>query len=708
MAPATRQTLDPRDTRQLHRWINRPAGRCQYKWLLLSCCLGVLFSSLLSGLPVPLSTLAQESAAPATPYRAMQARNDKNIFSPLDLPTPNRRRTAAGLPGPDYWQQQVDYRMEVQLDPDAETVQAVAHVTYTNHSPDPLPFLWLSLEQNIFRDESLGWKASQPRGRVQSRGRINGGYEIQEVRSGDQALNLVIHDTLGRLDLPKPVAPNGGQVKFQIAWSFKVPEDGINRHGIRRVEAGKIFQIAQWFPHVCKYDDVHGWNALPYLGQGEFYTDFGSYEVQITAPRGYIVLATGELKNPQQVLSPEQLNRLAFAAGSRTTVAIRTAEELGTEAGEGPPGEGPLTWRFQADQVRSFAWTASNATIWDAAAVQWDDGQSVLVQSVYPVEAQGAWSESTQMLRHSLQHYSDRWFRYPYPTATNVNGPSGGMEYPMMLFCSGDNDRDFLFQVTSHEIGHTWFPMVVNTDERRHAWMDEGFNTFMNAYDRLETFDAEVYGADPPDPLRPVSLRQFGRFNASPASGPVVRPPDQIQPNLVGRLAYAKPGAGLQYLREEVLGPERFDAAFQHYIRAWAFKSPQPADFFRCMENGTGMNLDWFWRGWFLENLRLDQGVVSVEPASSGDAVDIVIGNYGPMVMPVTLEVTFNDGSQQRLALPVQIWHYTNRWPIRLDIAGKTLQKVTVDPDRRLPDNRRTNNVWQADTSPSDSTDDDD
>ena len=675
----------------------------RFPWKTVSVLFAVFW---MSGLNSPLKAQEQGEAdqreanidTTELRFRRMTARNDKNIFSPLGLPTPNRIRTATGLPGPDYWQQQVDYRMDVVLDPDAETIQAQATVTYTNNSPDALSLLWLGLEQNIFQDDSLGWKASQPNGRVQSRGRIQGGYQIDYVRVGQQEIPLTIHDTLGRLDLPTPIPGQGGQLVFDIAWSFKIPEDGINRHGIRRVEAGKIFQLAQWFPHVCKYDDVHGWNILPYLGQGEFYTEFGTFDVSITVPRGYIVVATGVLTNAAEVLTPEQLERLASAAGSRTTVVIRGEDEIVSEASlrEADDGDqGPLKWRFQAEKVRNFAWTCSAATIWDAATVLWDDGSAVLVQSVYPVEAKSAWAESTQMLRHSLLKYSDQWFRYPYPTATNVNGNPTGMEYPMMLFCSGDNDRDWLFEVTSHEIGHTWFPMVVNTDERRHAWMDEGFNTFMNAYDRIEAFDETVYGAEPAPPLRPVSLRQFGRFNSNRRNPPSKLAVDQVEPTLVGRLAYGKPGDGLRYLREEVVGPERFDAAFKQYIRAWAFKSPQPADFFRCMENGTGMNLDWFWRGWILEHLALDQAVGEVVQDPDQLWADIELLNNDEMVMPVTVEVEFDDKTTRRFALPVQIWHYTNRWVFRVSTDGKGVQQVIVEPDRRLPDSRRTNNRWQ-------------
>lgn len=670
-------------------------GKPGWHWGLL---LGLFFSTVAVGQQAP------------TEFRPQSARNDKNIFSPLDLPTPNRIRSAAGIPGPDYWQQQADYQMEVILDPEEETVSAKAKITYTNNSPDPLEFLWLSLEQNLFRDDSLGNQTTPAGARFNNREKFVGGYEIHQVRllvpeSEPQDLPLRIYDTLGRIDLPQPLAGGGQQIEFEIAWSFKIPEYGIDRLGIRRTNAGKIFQLAQWFPHLCKYDDVNGWNNLPYLGQGEFYSEFGSYDVKITAPRGHVVLATGQLVNPQQVLTRKQLTQLAFAKNSSQTIIIRSEEEIGTEAAA-PAGEGPLTWHFKADQVRSFAWTSSDATIWDAAGITWDDGSHVLIQSVYPREARGAWVESTQMLRHSILHYSNQWMRYPYPTAINVNGNVGGMEYPMILFCGGDRNRRGLFGVTSHEIGHNWFPMIINSDERRHAWMDEGFNTFTNFYDRLEEFDAQVNNGEPAENLGPVSLRQFVRLNSNPQTQPIALPADQIEPNLLGQLAYYKPAAGLRFLRENVVGPERFDAAFRHYMRAWAFKSPQPADFFRCMENGTGMNLDWFWRGWLLENLDFDQAVLSVQKVRRADAARIQLGNLREMVMPVFLRVEFEDGTATDLNLPVQVWHYTNRWTISLPLEGKTIRRILLDPDQILPDSDRRNNQWENATAAEDANQD--
>jgi hypothetical protein len=673
------------------------------------------------------SLIAQEDADATVEldYRPLAARTNQTIFSSLELPPPSRLRNAAGLPGPDYWQQQADYKMDVTLDPENESVSAVATIRYTNNSPEPLEFLWLSLEQNLFKENSLGSLTTPRAARFNNRTQFMGGYEIKHVRMGENDLKLMVYDTLGRLNLPEPVAANGGQVEFEIAWSFNIPRYGIDRMGVRQVRAGKIFQIAQWFPQVCKYDDVHGWNHLPYLGQGEFYSDFGSYDVTITAPRGHVVIGTGQLVNPKDVLTKEQQLQFLFAQSSRSTVVIRGADQLNankvepeatkSEDGQSEDGDAKddeakvgeaqiaqdqpndvLSWHFKADKVRDFAWTSSDATIWDAASITWDDGSTVLVQSVYPEEARGAWSESTQMLRHSILAYSEQWFRYPYPTATNVNGNVGGMEYPMIIFCGGDRNRNGLFAVTSHEIGHNWFPMVVNTDERRHAWMDEGFNTFINAYDRLEVYDHVVNGEDSPRELRPISLRSLGRFNANPRIQPIVTPADQINPNLLGQLAYNKPAVGLRYLREVVVGPERFDAAFQQYIRAWAFKSPQPSDFFRCMENGTGMNLDWFWRGWYLENLELDQGIASARPYRRRDAIRVELVNLKEMVMPVQLRVEFEDGTEKDISLPVQIWNYTNQWTAVVPTDGKTVRKITLDPDQVMPDSQRKNNTWEA------------
>jgi hypothetical protein len=506
-------------------------------------------------------------------------------------------------------------------------------------------------------------------------------------------MQMEVFDTLGRLTLPNAVQPKGGMVQVEIGWSFNIPAYGADRMGIQSVEQGKIYEMAQWFPSICKFDDVNGWNVLPYLGQGEFYTDFGSYDVRISAPRGHVVCATGVLQNPNEVLTTQQLERLNQAKKSEKTVIIRTQEEVGTPAAC-PQGEGPLAWHFKADKVRTFAWTSSKATIWDACGVNWEDGSTVLCQSVYPKESLQTWPESTQMLRHSVLKYSNQWFRYPYPTITNVSGICAGMEYPMVLFCNDDFSKAGLFSVTSHELGHTWFPMVVNTDERRFPWMDEGFNTFINFYDRFDVYNAEVNGG--PMPREEGAPSGRGRGNSTLANQPIAVPADQIRPDRLGRLAYFKPGNGLRLLREVILGPERFDPAFKMYIREWSFKSPQPADFFRCMENAAGMNLAWFWRGWYLEDLLCDQAITSVISGPDSDNVRIQIANKQEMVMPVFLKVEFEDKTSKEVELPVYVWYYTNLWTADVPTEGKSVAKVTLDPRRNVPDSDRSNNTWSA------------
>lgn len=626
-------------------------------------------------------------------YRRPAPRADKTIFSPLDLPDPNRIRTAAGLPGEDYWQQQTDYRIEVTLDDAKDAISATAHITYTNNSPYDLPYLWIYLEQNLFRDGSDGSKFTPPGSRFNNRTEFAGGVDVDYVRAGETDLTLRVYDTVARIDLPEPVMGRGGQVEFDIAWRFNIPTYGVDRMGIRTVKRGKIYEIAQWFPCMCKYDDVHGWNTSPYLGQGEFYSDFGSYDVKITVPDGHVVCATGVLKNPDEVLSDAQMRLWKLAHASKSTVVIRSEEDLDQEPAADAPAK---TWHFEADNVRSFAWTSSPATIWDAAAIDWGDGTSTFVQSVYPREARGAWVESTQMLRQSILTYSEMWFRYPYPSATNVNGNVGGMEYPQIIFCGGDTDKRGLHGVTSHEIGHNWFPMMINSDERRYAWMDEGFNTFINSYDRYETYDTVVNGAEPAENERPFSARGLGRMLGSDNVQPMDLPADQIRPELLGALQYNKTAIAMRMLREVVLGPERFDPAFKEYIRAWAFKSPQPVDFFRCIENGTGMDLAWFWRGWFIENAKLDQAVVEVTESKRSPRARIQVANKADMVMPVKLRIEFDDTTTIDHDLPVYVWYYSNLWTTEIDTHGRKVVKVVVDPDRTMPDANRLNNTWKA------------
>jgi len=630
-------------------------------------------------------------------FRPYTARPDKTIFSPLDLPAPTTMRTAAGAPGPDYWQQQADYIIDVSLDPESRRVDGSARITYTNNSPNELEYLWLHLEQNIFRADSIGAKIA-PQNAIGMRDSEGVGYTIDRVETGGgDPLDLSVFDTLGRIDLPDPIAPNGGTFIFEVDWSFTVPDRAFRRFGVEKVEQGVIFEIAQWFPAVAVYDDVHGWNTLPYLGAGEFYTNFGDYELNITVPRPFIVVATGALENPGDVFPTTQLQRLKKAQSSDDTVMIIKPDEVGDPATR-PEGEGPLTWRFKADRVRTVAWACSDAFIYDAAA--YDD---VLIQSVYPKEAIDTWRESTQMLRTALRHYSEKWFEYPWPVATNVNGPEGGMEYPMIIFCGGRRSDRALFGVTSHEIGHNWFPMIVNTDERRHAWMDEGFNSFINYYAYGDWFDGETG--------RRGDAASFARRMTAERLVPVITAPDKLPRWLLGQLEYAKPAVGLVLLREQILGPERFDFAFRTYIERWAFKSPRLSDFFRCMEDAAGADLAWFWRGWFMETGYLDQAVGGVEFDEEEKRVGVTIRNLGELVMPVAYTLTYEDGAEETRRLPVEVWYNTNEFTDRW-VSGRDIVNVVLDPETVFPDVDRDNNVWPEpnpeDDSPEQTEEEDD
>lgn len=609
--------------------------------------------------------------------RAPGVRPDHTIFSPLDLPAPNRLRTGSGAPGADYWQQQVDYRIDVTLDPESRTISGRERVIYHNNSPDPLDYIWVHIEQNVLRKDSIGSLtdgASAMGGPTDH----NEGVRVTEVSAGGKPLVHQIYDTMMRVHLPDTLLP-GKTYECDIAWAFEVPKRVFRRYGTWNVKQGVVWELAQWFPAAAVYDDVHGWNTLPYLGTGEFYTNYGDYELNITVPRDHIVAATGVLQNEAEVYTGVQRERLAQARISSEPVMIRSQEEVGDPASR-PKGEGPLTWRFHSKNVRTVAFASSDAFILDAASVG-----DTLVQSVYPEDSLPVWGKSTAMLCAAIKGYSERWHPYPYPVATNVAGIEGGMEYPMIIFCSGQNKRNerSLYGVTTHEIGHNWFPMMINTDERRHAWMDEGFNTFINMYSTADWFDTNNKAA------RPSSFAGMLRMPGIP----VVTHADRLNGLQLGLLQYQKTGVGLQLLREYVLGPERFDFAFRTYIRRWKFKSPQPADFFRTMEDAAGMDLAWFWRGWFLEDALLDQAIEDVRVNSRGATITFV--NKERMVMPLTFEVEFADGSKQTQNLPVEIWFKSDKVVHKVR-SEQEIVAIRLDPEKMLPDNKRGNNAWQA------------
>lgn len=623
-------------------------------------------------------------------------RDPAQTFAPLELPPPTSARLITGEPGPGYWQQRADYRIDAVLDETTRSISARCVIRYTNNSPDVLPTLYLHLEQNLFRPDSQGARKFPSESRWGNRDGFEGGFTISSVTSSGQTLAMAVDDTIGRIDLPVPLSPRGGTAELTIDYSFRIPDYGADRLGVENCEQGPVFQIAQWFPAMCKYDDVSGWNTMKYLGQGEFYTDFGSFDVNFTAPRSHIVAATGVLLNPQDVLTPVQLDRLARARSTDQTTPIVGSDDVGSAEAR-PSGDGPLVWKFHADNVRTFALASSAAFLWDAATITGlgENGGGTLAQSFYPKEGSKLWSASgpgggsTHMLKHSIEHYSRTWFPYPYPTASNINGIVGGMEYPMMIFCRARGEERDLYGVTTHEIGHTWFPMIVNSDERRYPWMDEGFNTFVNQFAVRERFGSvEGRRAERGD------VREFATNHQRPFDQPIMTYADDIPMGMLGTLAYGKTSIGLLTLRDGVLGPERFDAAFREYIRRWAFKSPQPADFFRTIENVTGQDLAWFWREWFYGREVLDIAVTNVEQAGAASPVLVSLENRGGMVMPVVVRVKTADGASHDVAMPASIWRPGDNIVVQVDSGGGLVERVTIDPEEVLPDVEPRNNVW--------------
>ena len=615
------------------------------------------------------------------------------LFSPLFYThNGNEYRAATGEPGPAYWQNRADYQINASLDSSKKEVSATVVISYRNNSPLQLPYIWFQLDENLFNAKSRGQAKMPATGRSRygdSKNKFDGGYTIKSVKliNGTVATDAkyIIDDTRMQVRLEKALAAKGGALKLKIEYSYLVPEYGADRMGILKTQNGNIFTIAQWYPRLCVFDDVRGWNTDPYLGASEFYCEYGDFDVSITAPSGMIIGASGELQNPQEVLTAAQLQRYKQAKESDKTVIIRSSEDIiaGTK-----PSKSSLTWKFKLTNARDFAWTASNSFIWDGARMNLPGGKKGLAMSVYPVESAGtnAWSRATEYTKGSIENYSKRWFPYPYYSAVNVASNVGGMEYPGIVFCSSRSKTAGLFGVTDHEFGHTWFPMIVGSNERRYGWMDEGFNTFINGI-ASEDFNNGEYKQTK------RSAHQSGMFR--PGTESVFNTPDGMQERSIGTLLYGKPGYALGLLRDEVLGPERFDYAFRKYIRDWSFKHPTPWDFFRSIENSAGEDLAWFWKSIFIESYQLDQAINKVAYVSNDpkQGALVTIENRDRMAMPVVIEYTTASGKTARKTLPVEIWQNNIVWTFALD-TDEEISKVVIDPDKVFPDMVPANNTW--------------
>jgi len=562
--------------------------------------------------------------APSFAHRRKVAEKSEKAFEQLDihgLRSPNSMRSASGAPGPDYWQQQVDYVIDITLDEEQRSIVGSETITYANNSPDTLSYLWLQLDQNRFRTDSedkrsvtlpsMDGLTFDDLDLILEREGFEGGVRIQNVVDAEgETLSYTVVGTMMRVDLPDPLI-SGESFSFHIDWSHPIV-DGTRmpaRSGYECFEddGNCIFEIAQWYPRLAAYTDYSGWQHDAFLGRGEFTLEFGEFQVSITVPADHVVASTGELLNPDEVLSPEQVGRLERARSADAPVFIVSPDEALENAAK--RANGTRTWRFKASNVRDFAFASSRRFIWDAMGGETPGGGQVLAMSFYPKEGQPLWDRySTESVLHAIDVYSRHVFDYPYPVAISVNGAQGGMEYPMITFNgprpypdgtywkqalwddpASEHAKLVLLSIIIHEIGHTWFPMVVNSDERQWTWLDEGLNSFVQFLAEEEW--QKNYEPEWGYPHRVAELMQ------SEDQTPIMTHSDSVKQFFANQ--YAKPATALNILRETVLGREVFDFSLKEYARRWKFKRPTPADFFRTMEDASGVDLDWFWHGWF-------------------------------------------------------------------------------------------------------------
>ena len=621
----------------------------------------------------------------------------RETFHPQFYPYPgNEMRSASGEPGPRYWQNRADYSIQCRLDTATHSITGELIVTYTNNSNDALRFIWLQLDQNIYKIDSRASATTTEAGGRWANGGFTDGYQIsglqiESMGAWSAPSQQSITDTRMQVWLKNPLA-KGEKLRLKMSYQFAIPEYGTDRMGRLLTKNGWVYEIAQWFPRMCVYDDLQGWNTMPYLGAGEFYLEYGDIDFSITAPANIIVVGSGELLNPKECYTLTQQKRWEQAAASNTTVMIRSASEVSDASSR--PTAASLTWKFKISNARDAAWAASKAFIIDAAKIDLPSGKKSLAISAYPEESIGknGWQRSTEMVKGSIEYYSKKWFEYPYPAATNVAGIVGGMEYPGIVFCSSKSIGEELWGVTDHEFGHTWFPMIVGSNERKYAWMDEGFNTFINDLSTEAFNNGEFKPTFFPEPSAPFMVKMvFGE-----KSDGLYNIPDVIQQNNLGITAYLKPGQMLTMLRNEVLGAERFDMAFKEYIRRWAFKHPSPWDFFHTIENVSGEDLGWFWRGWVLNNWKLDVAVrdVRYKKGDIANGIEVTIENLEKMVMPVNVKVIETNGTEHILSLPVEIWQRGAKWTFDVPTTSE-IKQVSVDPEKKLPDFDRANNTWK-------------
>jgi hypothetical protein len=621
-------------------------------------------------LPIGLAALCLSATVFAAPPF-----DDK--FRQLDelLPTPGAVRTASGAPGHAYWQQRADYTMRATLDENKRSLTGSGSITYHNNSPDTLKYLWLQLDENIYKPDSAARSTATLPSREawQARGAdgvkfdalrtlftardFDGGFKVANVRdSGGRPLKYTINGTMMRIDLPQALKP-GSRVSFSLDWNYNINEQKVlgGRSGYEKFDdKNDLFEIALWFPRMAAYYDVYGWQHKQFLGSGEFTLEFGDYDVQITVPADHIVASTGELQNPNEVLTATQRQRLQQAKTAKKPVLIVTQAEA--EAAEKGRATTTKTWHYKAKNVRDFAFASSRKFIWDAQGIK-SGNTDVMAMSYYPKEGNPLWERySTHAIIHTIEQYNKYSFDYPYPVSISVNGPVGGMEYPMITFNGPRPVKDKktgeltyskrtkygLIGVIIHEVGHNYFPMIVNSDERQWTWMDEGINSF------VQSLAQEAWEEDW-DEMRghPRSIVPYMR---SQNQVPIMTNSESLLQ--FGNNAYAKPAAALNVLRETILGRELFDFAFKEYAERWKFKRPTPADFFRTMEDASGTDLDWFWRGWFYTTDAVDisvDGITEYTVSSKDPEIEKAWARARKQEEPISITDQRNKGMQRRV-----------------------------------------------------------
>ncbi|MBK8290040.1 MAG: M1 family metallopeptidase [Flammeovirgaceae bacterium] len=714
---------------------------------------------------------------------SVNAQDWKGKFEQLDqaLPTPNEYRSGSGSPGPKYWQQKADYEISVELNDLNQSISGTEKITYHNNSPDVLKYLWVQLDQNLYEKESNTGKtsnnsitdsvAAKTMAGQLSLYDFEGGYKIASIKdAAGNPLKHTINKTMMRVDLPQPLK-SGDKVSFQIAWSYNINDrnfqGGRSGYEYFPAEDNYVYTIAQFFPRMCVYDDVVGWQNKQFLGRSEFTLPFGDYKVSITVPADHVVAATGMIKNPQQVLSKTEIERFEKA---KTTfdkpVDIVTQDEA--VAKEKTKSKEKKTWQFDATNVRDFAFATSRKFIWDAMAVKLGT-TTPLAMSYYPKEGNPLWEkESTIAVKNTLEVYSKYTIDYPYPQATSVHAASIGMEYPMICFNFGRPNKDGTYTnqtlqrmlgVVIHEVGHNFFPMIINSDERQTTWMDEGIDSFVQLLTELERYPQLDWSRGRPAGIVPYMKGDKEMMRPLMTSG------EQVVQS--GSEQYAKAATALFILRETVMGPELFDASFKEYAQRWAFKHPKPSDFFRTMEDASAVDLDWFWRGWFYTTdncdmtldevkwfkVRKDQTTLEnkTKSATKGDLAtkggdakpndfsqgpqyfgvtptdsrlygefanrlddkaviakmenknfyEITLTNKGGLVMPVIIEWTYKDGSKEIERLPAEIWRINETKVTKVFQKDKEVVNVVIDPLKETADINIQDNIFPRVVQPS-------